>query len=155
MKGGFQWWCPDVIVITTNKSPWDWYQYVSRDYEREALFRRIETGGAYFFRKNAEKSLYRKLSIYTKKVHLSMKIGANKLKGLIMHLNRQTFSMLKVSDIRHLLRSNRDPKHRLRVALYILTVPSCLTIILSLIVLWMPIKTIIINKIKIYLKSIW
>jgi len=55
MKGGFQWWCPDVIVITTNKSPWDWYQYNSRDYEREALFRRIETGGAYFFKKNTEK----------------------------------------------------------------------------------------------------
>lgn len=54
IKGAFSWWCPDVIVITTNKSPWNWYQYNSRDYEREALFRRLKTGGCYMFQKNAE-----------------------------------------------------------------------------------------------------
>lgn len=42
---------PDIVVITTNRSPWDWYNYNDRDYEREALFRRI-TGGTYMFRKS-------------------------------------------------------------------------------------------------------
>lgn len=41
VKGDFLWWCPHIIVITTNVSPWSWYKYNDRDYEREALFRRI------------------------------------------------------------------------------------------------------------------
>jgi len=27
MKGSFVWWCPDVIIITTNRSPFDWYKF--------------------------------------------------------------------------------------------------------------------------------
>jgi len=50
IKGGFTWWLPDIIVITTNKSPWDWYDYNERDFERQALFRRIT--GTYKFLKN-------------------------------------------------------------------------------------------------------
>jgi len=54
VKGSFQWWCPDVVVITTNVSPWNWYKYSDRDYERQALFRRLKTGGCYKFEKNAD-----------------------------------------------------------------------------------------------------
>jgi hypothetical protein len=53
IKNGFMWWCPKYIIITTNVSPWNWYQYKDRDFEREALFRRIyET---YFFQKNDDR----------------------------------------------------------------------------------------------------
>jgi len=52
-KGGHMWFCPDVIIITTNKSPYHWYEYNDRDMEREALFRRITT--CYKFEKNEEK----------------------------------------------------------------------------------------------------
>ena len=55
MKQSFQWWCPDVVVITSNISPWNWYHYNDRDYERQALFRRLKTGGVYKFEKNEEK----------------------------------------------------------------------------------------------------
>lgn len=83
MKGGFQWWCPDVIVITTNKSPWDWYQYRERDYERQALFRRIETGGAYYFRKNEEmKPIPEAIDLYDESAfhpELDWKIQAQKI----------------------------------------------------------------------------
>lgn len=52
-KGGFTWWMPDVIVITTNISPWNWYDYNNRDMEREALFRRFTA--CYRFFKNPER----------------------------------------------------------------------------------------------------
>lgn len=52
LKGGFQWWCPDIVVITTNVSPWNWYRYENRNFEREALFRRIT--GCFTFVKNAQ-----------------------------------------------------------------------------------------------------
>lgn len=52
-KNGFVWWCPDVVVITTNRSPWRWYDYNERDMERQALFRRFT--GTYIFRKNVDK----------------------------------------------------------------------------------------------------
>lgn len=55
MKGGFNWWCPDVVIITTNVSPWNWYQYKERDFERQALFRRLKTGGCYKFEKNDDR----------------------------------------------------------------------------------------------------
>lgn len=41
LKGSHINWNPDWIVITTNRSPWDWYKYLDRDKEREALFRRF------------------------------------------------------------------------------------------------------------------
>lgn len=50
IKGGFVWWCPDIIVITTNINPWSWYRYNDRDFEREALFRRFT--GVYGFAHN-------------------------------------------------------------------------------------------------------
>lgn len=52
-KGAFSWWCPDAIIITTNKSIHDWYDYKSRDMEKEALFRRFD--GAYRFEKNLDR----------------------------------------------------------------------------------------------------
>jgi len=52
-KGDHLWWCPDTIIITTNRSPWDWYNYNDRDFEREALFRRIDY--CYKFDKNTDK----------------------------------------------------------------------------------------------------
>lgn len=50
IKGGFTWWIPHIIVVTTNRSPHDWYAYNDRDDEKEAVFRRF-TGGAYRFDK--------------------------------------------------------------------------------------------------------
>lgn len=52
IKGGFAWWCPQFVVLTTNVNPWDWYHYNDRDFEREALFRRFS--GVYLFQKNAD-----------------------------------------------------------------------------------------------------
>jgi hypothetical protein len=52
IKGSFVQWMPDLVVITTNVSPWQWYRYNDRDFEREALFRRIH--GCYAFKKNAD-----------------------------------------------------------------------------------------------------
>lgn len=49
-KGGFIWWYPDIVVVTTNRSPHDWYQYNTRDDEKNAVFRRFT--GAYRFDKN-------------------------------------------------------------------------------------------------------
>lgn len=49
-KGSFTWWLPDIIVITTNRSPHDWYDYNDRDDEKNAVFRRFT--GAYRFDKN-------------------------------------------------------------------------------------------------------
>lgn len=54
-KGSHIWWCPDVIIITSNRSPYDWYKYDDRDMEREALFRRFDRGGCYLFEKNEDK----------------------------------------------------------------------------------------------------
>jgi len=48
--GGFIWWYPDIVIITTNRSPHDWYQYNTRDDEKNAVFRRFT--GAYRFDKN-------------------------------------------------------------------------------------------------------
>ena len=53
IKGGFAWWMPDIVVITTNRSPHDWYNYNDRDDEKTAVFRRIT--GAYKFDRNPEK----------------------------------------------------------------------------------------------------
>lgn len=54
-KGGHIWWCPKTIIITTNRSPHDWYDYLTRDYEKGALFRRFKTGGCYRFQPNKER----------------------------------------------------------------------------------------------------
>lgn len=40
-KGGFNWWSPDVIVLTTNVHPKDWYNYSTRTDSAQALRRRI------------------------------------------------------------------------------------------------------------------
>lgn len=52
-KGNFVWWCPDTVIITTNRSPHDWYKYEDRDFEKQALFRRFTA--CYRFSKNAER----------------------------------------------------------------------------------------------------
>lgn len=52
-KGGFCWWMPSVIIITTNVSPHDWYSYDRRAKEKRALFRRFT--GVYRFDRNPEK----------------------------------------------------------------------------------------------------
>lgn len=40
-KGGFVWWCPRFIIITTNVHPLDWYDYTKRADSWNALKRRI------------------------------------------------------------------------------------------------------------------
>jgi len=40
-KGGFVWWCPDVIIITTNYHPKGWYDYQTRKASEQALRRRF------------------------------------------------------------------------------------------------------------------
>ncbi|QMW69021.1 replication-associated protein [Crucivirus-527] len=40
-KGGFCWWCPTIIIITTNVHPRDWYDYSKRNDSEIALKRRF------------------------------------------------------------------------------------------------------------------
>lgn len=54
-KGNHLWFCPDTIIITSNKSPHNWYDFNHRDYEKEALFRRFDNGGVFRFAKNLER----------------------------------------------------------------------------------------------------
>lgn len=41
IKGGFTWWMPDRIIITTNLHPRAWYDYKDREVHYDALCRRI------------------------------------------------------------------------------------------------------------------
>lgn len=41
IKGGFVWWCPNTIIITTNVHPREWYNYAERKDSEQALRRRI------------------------------------------------------------------------------------------------------------------
>lgn len=41
IKGGFIWWCPTNIILTTNVHPEDWYCYLKRAGSQKALYRRI------------------------------------------------------------------------------------------------------------------
>lgn len=41
IKGGFVWWCPEVIVLTCNTHPCNWYDYSKRQDSYSALLRRI------------------------------------------------------------------------------------------------------------------
>jgi len=41
IKGGFCWWCPKKIYITTNVHPAQWYDYTHRQEHYDALFRRF------------------------------------------------------------------------------------------------------------------
>lgn len=54
-KGAHIWWNPDSVIITTNRSPHDWYpkSYAQKDWAKEALFRRFTA--CYRFYKNEEK----------------------------------------------------------------------------------------------------
>lgn len=52
-KGAHIWWCPETIIITSNRSPHDWYDYITRDFEKEALLRRFTY--CYKFEKNNDK----------------------------------------------------------------------------------------------------
>lgn len=40
-KGGFNWWCPERILITTNLHPKEWYDWSKRADQQIALRRRI------------------------------------------------------------------------------------------------------------------
>lgn len=40
-KGSFNWWCPNLIIITTNVHPSQWYDYTQRNDSAAALRRRI------------------------------------------------------------------------------------------------------------------
>lgn len=53
VKGGHLWWSPETLIITTNRSPHDWYDFSTRDFEKQALFRRFT--GMFRFSKNDEK----------------------------------------------------------------------------------------------------
>ncbi len=41
VKGGYSWWLPELIIITTNVHPNDWYDWQGREHQYEALLRRI------------------------------------------------------------------------------------------------------------------
>lgn len=41
VKGGHVWWCPHIIIVTTNVHPKDWYDYSKRTDSRLALKRRF------------------------------------------------------------------------------------------------------------------
>ncbi len=41
IKHGFVWWNPEVITITSNSWPWQWYDYTTRPEQLKALERRI------------------------------------------------------------------------------------------------------------------
>lgn len=43
VKGSFRWWCPKVIIITTNDHPSRWYDWQRRKVHYAALQRRIST----------------------------------------------------------------------------------------------------------------
>lgn len=43
IKGAFVWWCPDVIIITTNVHPMKWYDYTTRQDSWKAVTRRFST----------------------------------------------------------------------------------------------------------------
>ena len=84
MKQSFQWWCPDVVVITSNISPWNWYHYNDRDYERQALFRRLKTGGVYKFEKMKKRNqhllkLILKISLLSVKLHSKLLVNESSL----------------------------------------------------------------------------
>lgn len=40
-KGGFVWWCPDKVYITTDQKPCMWYDYNERTHDYDQLMRRI------------------------------------------------------------------------------------------------------------------
>lgn len=42
-KGGFNWWCPSFIIITTNFHPRDWFKWDGREEHQAALKRRFTT----------------------------------------------------------------------------------------------------------------
>ncbi|MDB4302203.1 hypothetical protein N9924_01410 [bacterium] len=44
IKGGFQWWCPTTIYITSNLNPTDWYPTANEEHKR-ALKRRLREFG--------------------------------------------------------------------------------------------------------------
>ena len=41
VKGGFVWWSPKRVIITTNTDPNKWYEWGDRKLLKEALFRRL------------------------------------------------------------------------------------------------------------------
>lgn len=41
VKGGFVWWCPEKIIITSNMHPSKWYDYAKREVHYRSLCRRI------------------------------------------------------------------------------------------------------------------
>lgn len=41
IKGGFKWWIPKIIYVTTNIHPWKWYEWKDRESQYPALRRRI------------------------------------------------------------------------------------------------------------------
>lgn len=52
-KGAHLWWCPETIIISSNRSIHDWYDYNTRDFEKEALLRRFHF--CWRFEKNSDK----------------------------------------------------------------------------------------------------
>ncbi len=50
VKGGHTWWAPNVIFITTNVHPRDWYEWEGREAQYQALVRRIKA--VYWYKKD-------------------------------------------------------------------------------------------------------
>jgi len=51
-KGGFNWWCPERVIVTTNIHPSDWYDYRKRKSSEKALRRRFH--GVFDFDKKVD-----------------------------------------------------------------------------------------------------
>ncbi len=47
VKGGFTWWIPEVVFVTTNNHPSDWYKWIGREAQEHALFRRFTDVGSF------------------------------------------------------------------------------------------------------------
>lgn len=43
VKGSFTWWYPELIIMTTNQHPWEWYDFTRRLESYNALMRRFTT----------------------------------------------------------------------------------------------------------------
>lgn len=52
VKGSHCWWMPDLIIITTNIHPQNWYNWENRDEQYHALLRRIHE--VYYYTKDKE-----------------------------------------------------------------------------------------------------
>ncbi len=47
VKGGFTWWIPEIVFVTTNNEPGTWYKWEGREEQKAALYRRFTDVGSF------------------------------------------------------------------------------------------------------------